>query len=190
MFLKYKEEAKKIIVDAAITVASRKGYQSMTIEDVAKEVGVTKGALYGYFKNKEDLLNEVLIEISQKLENTLNLSDIEGDVDSILEQVFDRFIKALPYQTPLLSELISISGRDPAIQQMLSGLIDNNVQIIEKYLQGLQEKELIPDTIDLYETACSSESLARGLLMKCHVTRQAEEIKIQWIHSMKKLMEL
>jgi len=190
VFLKYKEEAKKIIVDAAIRVAIRKGYQSMTIEDVAKEVGVTKGALYGYFKNKEELLSEVLIEIVKTFEKTLNFSDLDGDLDSILDQSMDRLLRVLPDQTPLFAELISISGRDPAIQQMLSTQINNNIQIIEKNLRLLQDKKLIPDALDLRVTATISESLGRGLLMQCHVTRNVDEVRAHWKLALKKIMEL
>ena len=55
----YKEEAKSKIVEAARIVFAKKGYHDATMDDVAKEVGVSKGALYSYFKSKEDILKEI-----------------------------------------------------------------------------------------------------------------------------------
>ncbi len=49
----------KQILDAAAKVFREKGYQRATIEDVAKEVGILKGSLYYYIKNKSELLFKV-----------------------------------------------------------------------------------------------------------------------------------
>ena len=49
----YKEEAKAKIIKAARSVFSQKGYHDATMDDIATEVGVSKGALYSYFESKE-----------------------------------------------------------------------------------------------------------------------------------------
>ena len=40
---------------AALQVFARRGLHQTTLDDVAKEAGVSKGTIYLYFKNKEDL---------------------------------------------------------------------------------------------------------------------------------------
>jgi AcrR family transcriptional regulator len=188
IFLKYKEEARKVIIDAAITVAIRDGYQTMTIEDVAKEVGVTKGALYGYFQNKEEIMSEVLIEISKKIEENLTLSHVEGSFDAILDQLSDRILND-PYVS-LISELMSISGRDPAIRPMVSKMMDRTIQFIENGLQTLQEQKCIPGTLDLHAAAIVTEALSRGMFTKLSITQEPEEIRKLWQSAMKKLLGL
>src|SRR6516164_7524946 len=54
----FKREA---IINAAIEVFYRKGYQTATVDDVAATISVTKAAVYYYFESKEALL-QVLIE--------------------------------------------------------------------------------------------------------------------------------
>jgi AcrR family transcriptional regulator len=188
IFLNYKEEAKKVIIDAAITVAIRDGYQAMTIEDVAKEVGVTKGALYGYFQNKEELMSEVLIEISKKIEENLNLSHVEGSFDAILDQLSNKILE--DPQIPIISELISISGRDPAMHQMVSRMMDHTIQFLENDLRTLQEQKSIPGTLDLHAAAIVTEALSRGMSTKLSITREPEEIRTLWQSAMKKLVGL
>src|SRR5947209_8074000 len=46
---------KDVILDAARTVFSRKGYAETAVDDVAEEAGIAKGTLYLYFKSKEQL---------------------------------------------------------------------------------------------------------------------------------------
>ena len=43
------------IIQAAATVFARKGFQGASVDDIAAAAGISKGSLYGYFKNKEDL---------------------------------------------------------------------------------------------------------------------------------------
>jgi AcrR family transcriptional regulator len=43
------------IVDAALRVFARRGLHQTNLEEVAKEAGISKGTIYLYYKNKEDL---------------------------------------------------------------------------------------------------------------------------------------
>jgi len=58
MSLRERKVAKKKedILRSASLVISRNGYQNATMEDIAAELLMTKGALYYYFKNKEEIL--------------------------------------------------------------------------------------------------------------------------------------
>ncbi|MFL0248915.1 TetR family transcriptional regulator [Clostridium neuense] len=48
-------ETKNIIFDSALKVFEKKGFSSTTLEDIAKEAGISRGAIYWNFKNKQDL---------------------------------------------------------------------------------------------------------------------------------------
>ena len=55
---KTKEEAYQIrcnLLDAALTVFYERGVAQASLDEIAKAAGVTRGALYWHFKNKEDL---------------------------------------------------------------------------------------------------------------------------------------
>lgn len=54
------------IVDAAVRLFSERGYFRTTIEDVASEVPVSKGLVYRYFKDKNDLLFYCLRYVLEK----------------------------------------------------------------------------------------------------------------------------
>ena len=43
------------ILDAALRIFARRGLHKTTLEEVAKEAGISKGTIYLYFKNKEEL---------------------------------------------------------------------------------------------------------------------------------------
>ncbi|MFJ5769037.1 TetR/AcrR family transcriptional regulator [Psychrobacillus sp. NPDC093180] len=50
------QKKKQEIILSAVKIVNQKGYQGATMEEIAAELLMTKGSLYYYFKNKEDLL--------------------------------------------------------------------------------------------------------------------------------------
>ena len=78
MSLRERKAAKKKedILRSASLVISRKGYHNATMEDIAAELLMTKGSLYYYFKNKEELLYRchdlILSEAMKKMEEILS----------------------------------------------------------------------------------------------------------------------
>jgi AcrR family transcriptional regulator len=51
-----REKTRGCLVEAAMKVFSRRGYDKASLDEVAEEAGFTKGAVYSNFKGKEDLL--------------------------------------------------------------------------------------------------------------------------------------
>lgn len=51
------------IIDAALDLFVTKGFKGTRLDDVAKQAGISKGTLYLYFDNKEDLFRAVVQQI-------------------------------------------------------------------------------------------------------------------------------
>ncbi len=52
---KKKKETRRAILQAAIHLFGEKGYDRTSIEDLAREAGVGKGTIYGYFQDKSEI---------------------------------------------------------------------------------------------------------------------------------------
>lgn len=59
------------LIEAAWRCAARSGFRDMTVDDVCAEGGVSKGAFYGYFGQKDDLLIALLDDDAQALDQKL-----------------------------------------------------------------------------------------------------------------------
>ena len=55
-----KKENHETIFRAALRVFARYGYKKATVEDIARELGMSKGNLYLYVKDKEDLYHKTV----------------------------------------------------------------------------------------------------------------------------------
>lgn len=55
------------VLDAAARLFAERGFHGVSIDDLGAELGVSGPALYRYFQNKESILAEMLIAISERL---------------------------------------------------------------------------------------------------------------------------
>jgi AcrR family transcriptional regulator len=53
------EGRRREILVAAASVFARDGYASASLDDVAAQIGVTKGVIYYYFRSKEEIFTEI-----------------------------------------------------------------------------------------------------------------------------------
>ncbi|MDR3427538.1 MULTISPECIES: TetR/AcrR family transcriptional regulator [Silvimonas] len=65
--LSFKDQAFKLredaILDATTRTLASKGFDLMTMDDIAAEVGISKPSLYKHFKSKDDLVGEAMIRL-------------------------------------------------------------------------------------------------------------------------------
>lgn len=54
------EETKKAIALAALDTFCEKGYSKTTFDEIAKRINLTKGAVYWHFRNKADILSDLI----------------------------------------------------------------------------------------------------------------------------------
>jgi AcrR family transcriptional regulator len=64
-------ERRQLLIDAAWRCAGRMGYSELTVDDICAEAQVSKGAFYGYFASKQDMLLALLDEDAAELDGLL-----------------------------------------------------------------------------------------------------------------------
>ena len=55
------------IIDTAAEMFHKKGYRSTTLDDVSKELGITKAAIYHYVSSKEEILSTIYMQALQNI---------------------------------------------------------------------------------------------------------------------------
>ena len=85
------KEVREAILDATDLLLSRYGYKKMTIDDLAKEVGIGKGSVYLHFPSKEEIVLSHIDRIIEQLKETLSAIAGEGEKP---EQRLRRMLRA------------------------------------------------------------------------------------------------
>ena len=85
-----KVQKRRDIAMACTELLLEKGIKKITVAEVAKTAGVAKGSIYDYFKNKEDIVFEVIRSHIEEYHNEF-LSKIALENKSTREKVFLLF---------------------------------------------------------------------------------------------------
>ena len=105
-----KTNKKHLIIQAAIEVFSKNGFQKSSISEIAQRANIAEGTIYQYFRNKEDLFFSIPVEKTEEFcrELDLHLEGIHGPLNKIRKFVwyYLYFFKTNPkYSRTLMLEM-------------------------------------------------------------------------------------
>ncbi|SMC24180.1 transcriptional regulator, TetR family [Clostridium acidisoli DSM 12555] len=140
-------KTKKLIFSSALVVFYKKGFSSTTLEDIDKEAGVSRGAIYWNFKNKQDLYVGLLREyftdkfyINLKYKDESNKTPLESIKEYmcgyfkilINDEDTRKFMEILRYKTEVktdINEVLEVEQEiDLKIKEELSRLINLGIE--------------------------------------------------------------
>ncbi len=136
----FREQILQVREDAIVSSVNRllaeKGFEAMTVDEVAADVGVAKASLYKHFASKEELAAAAMIRV---LDRALGFIE-QLQVDSA-EPTPDRAIKRLravarwTMQVQLAGEMPSLPAQNSSLRSALMGnkvYIDRLMEVSEK----------------------------------------------------------
>lgn len=100
------------ILDATDRLLSKLGYKKMTIDDLAKEVGIGKGSVYLHFKSKEEIALSHIDRIIERMKGRLSsIATSKGTPETrlrkmVIERVMYRF-DSVQHYSQSLNELLA-----------------------------------------------------------------------------------
>jgi len=149
-----KVQKRKDIALACKNLFVSKGLNTLTIAEIAKTAGVGKGTIYEYFKNKEEivfeLVNILMMEHSKKLQATLKE---QNSIKNMIKKFSEFFYTDENYELrALYREFISITLADQnkEILAFQTECFNNYYRWFEEiFKRGVEEGELVPQTLGL-----------------------------------------
>jgi TetR/AcrR family fatty acid metabolism transcriptional regulator len=114
------DDKRRQILDAAVRVFARQGYEASPVGDVAKEAGVAYGLVYHYYGSKEAVLEAVFREAWGRLLAAVALAEQTGaDAGEQLTLVVKIVLRAWRNDPDLVRLLVREITRSPHIQDEL-----------------------------------------------------------------------
>lgn len=138
-----REEIRELKRRAALRVASKifneKGYHATSLDEIAEKIGVTKTALYYYFKNKEQLLYESLV-LSYDCGQTARVEaeNLNGSAYDKLRHLYRRFIELLIEVRGAYTTLANIN----ALPEDKRGTLIERRRQLDRYSRSLLDKAI------------------------------------------------
>ena len=148
------------ILEVALELFGRQGYEGTSIRDIAERMGLTKAAVYYHFPSKEDLLADVLspamVRVGRVLEEHGSTGDAEGR-RSLVTALVDVIAEVGPQVVMMLS--------DPAVGIHMRTLTGDSglPQRVGRALLGPETVDPGLAAADRIRAACAVASLPAGV---------------------------
>lgn len=165
-------ETRERIIQSAIRVFGQKGFQKASLDEVAADAGLTKGAIYWHFKSKNDLFFAMLDYRFQQ-----DTGPLRGDVDMLISQrknpdqaMLQMFSTGLyrltndPGWSRLFLECLSL-GRQEPVRERLEAFYEQVWAMSSGLTRELQANELLNKSIDPEAAAIFWSALFDGLVL-------------------------
>ncbi len=181
------EERKNQILEAAIAVFARLGFRSARMDDVAEQAGLSKGALYLYYKSKDAiiaaLLQHLFAQEFKRLQALVASESKELVVEQllILSRQFAAMMQWMGRLMPIAFDFYAIAGRDKEVRQFLKEYFTDYRQLLAHLIKrGIEQGEF--RNVDAETTAITLVALFEGLallfFMDPEATRWAEQVEM------------
>ena len=174
------EQTRQDLLDAALTIFSKKGYSATRLEDIANAAGVTRGAIYHHFGSKSDLFLALMEEATTVGNSAIDRAVGEGGT---FVEVLSRI---LVYTFNLLeedrrfSEVMALQLTTPDVDALAQRRYEEAQELVQS-ISGffkviIDQGELRPD-LDPEIAARAFLGYQNGVAMLWLANRQAFSIK-------------
>ena len=149
-----KSQKKKKIVDKAWEMFARNGYEETKVEDITRELGVSKGSFYTYFATKDELLYEILGKIKKEIIENLGTINVNQVPEKILE---DYVNNKMNYAVKILNNMRLNSVEKNASNPKFRGFFDEMREISVDFIKTNIVKKFNRENKNKYKAQIISE---------------------------------
>ena len=167
----YLASRREEILDAALVCFSRDGFHRTTMRDIVSESGLSPGAIYNYFKSKEEIVEAIASQRQAKEKRLIRDAIGTGPAGKSLLRVRDAFLGELNSPKERLRRRVSVqlwaeAQRDPNIRKLVRGSFEEPRKLISEVLSAAQKEGTIAASIDLDALASFIIAAFHGLVLQ------------------------
>ena len=160
------------VLQAAVECFENHGWDGTTTAMIAEEAGVAVGTLYGYFKDKRDIVLELLegtiVELQEHLIRSLQFEARQDrDPREVLRQLIDDIFHAHTLSPGMQRIVWERFFKDDAFRDAQNTLRERVMAAIVAFLEPLREQGLLHD-IDLEAAAFVIHSSVQWTASQAH----------------------
>jgi AcrR family transcriptional regulator len=158
---------KKQIMDAARKLIMRSGSEHVTIRNMAKEVGISDGAIYRHFKSKTEILSFLADSVADGLTHDIEMARSVGfesmnTIDEILRTHLSKIKQKGGLSFLVLAEIISFG--DKSLNEKVSDNIHIYVDRLRLVLSDGVRAGVVRQDVDLEAAALLLFGMIQGLV--------------------------
>ncbi|MFW9957093.1 MAG: TetR/AcrR family transcriptional regulator [Candidatus Odinarchaeota archaeon] len=186
----YKEIASRSIIEAASHVFMKKGYHRTKMDDIAKRLGVSKGAIYQYFKSKDQLFFEVIDSSLKFRKNEVMSIILSDDPMRIASEEFIEMKIEQALQTQSLGlDLFLEATKNETLRLRIAKAYQKVFDELIGHITDLKEKGVVKKDADIGSIWRGFIALRDGLIISLLLGAKASDVKETWVKIINMLLK-
>ncbi|MGV8829028.1 MAG: TetR/AcrR family transcriptional regulator [Breznakibacter sp.] len=163
-------DTKEFIIDEAFKLFLNHSYEAVSISDISKAIGLTKGALYHHFKNKEELFISVIDKYIQifSLEDILDSLRLEDFIKLLIGQTVKNMRSVFQHSNTVspidyLSLIADAFRHYPGFAETQGNFINSEMEKTVQVFKNAIKSGEIRDDIDPFLAANNLYAINMGI---------------------------
>lgn len=175
------EARRRQILDAARRCFIRNGFHATSMQDVLAEAELSTGAVYRYFKSKDDIIAAIAAEALAEVASAFELDDgaAPPDLGNIVELVLGVErppLSGSPESAQLLVQVWSEALRSPSLSAKLKEVMTEARGVVGGLVARHQQLGLLPADVPAEHVADVLIALVDGFLVLRAVYGHADSV--------------
>jgi AcrR family transcriptional regulator len=144
------------ILEKSMQLFSVQGYFNTSIAGIVKATGLTKGGLYGHFRNKEEIWYAVYDECVRiwkgvVFQGVRQISDPLGRIERVLENSLKNYLGAGVFEGGcfLFNALVELAGQSSAMSNHVLKGFKAFSALLRRWLEEAEQKGVLKDGLNL-----------------------------------------
>jgi len=174
-------ETRQRLMDAALGVFARNGYERATVDEIVREAGFSKGAFYVHFEAKEDIFWAMLEERTKHLQEAFREA---ADLDLPVSQNLAMILRSIfsqnrddPLWSALFMEFAAHASRNHKVRDQLAALHRSWRDFAIEALDRGREAGLVRKDLDANFLASVIIAVIEGSIMQSRLAPGAFDLK-------------
>ena len=150
-----KLSTKEKIMNTAIDLFSKSGYEKVSMRDIAGEIGINAASIYNHFPSKNSIMESILKDYMEQIQNRNSdpsfFSYLRENPTTDGIMVFMQFLfprDNLEYYLKVMRVILQEQHRDPVIRQYIAETFLSTEQYIKTVFDMLKEFNIIRQDSD------------------------------------------
>jgi AcrR family transcriptional regulator len=162
----YLEQRRQQVLEAAAACFARRGFHQTTMQDICNEADLSPGAVYRYFRSKEEIIEGICTMRQQQNSAAIDEAMERGSTIAVLDELMRAFFVDLPADIlqetcALFLETISEAPRNERIRAMMQR---NGAEIRGHLMELIRQSQAKGD----FNPTLDAEGVARVMVSLYH----------------------
>ena len=148
------------IIEKSMDLFSVRGFFNTSIADIVQATGLTKGGLYGHFRNKEEVWYAVYEECvriwkSIVFDGVAAIADPLERIDRVMENSLKHYLGGGVFEGGcfLLNSLVDLAGVAPTMSNHVLAGFTGFAKLLRRWLEEAADQGLLKEGLNLREVA-------------------------------------